>query len=797
MTTDVLSTLNPQQLEAVLHVEGPMLTLAGPGSGKTRVVTQRIVNLLNQGISPYEILALTFTNKAAAEMRKRVEAFAPNAPVWVGTFHGYCARFLRTYARHVGLIESYTIFDTDDAKKVMQLAIEDAKVSLTHLNVSQIIHRISDLKNKLVTPEMMQGSMHSALDTVVSKVYPAYQKRLLQNAAVDFDDLLVHTAVILRTCPEIRQHLDKRHRFILVDEYQDTNLAQYLIVRALSIDHPNLNVTGDPDQSVYSWRGANIENILKFEQDYPNVKTVRLEQNYRSTPEILSVADALIKNNSRRKEKTLIPTKESGSAVRLVTYRDDRMEAEDIANQILMAIQENGASASDFAILYRTNAQSRLLERELLACRLNYQLIGGFRFYHRQEIKDLLAYLRLLYNPSDDVAFSRAVNTPTRGLGDKSIEKVRDVANERSLPMLSALRLVAERGGLSKAATRGANQFLGLIEKLAKMTTGSLVELLKVILTETDYITYIDTKKSSDKEDESIQENVDELLADAAEVDAKVETGNALEVFLEQVSLFSDTDSLDVGSGQVTLMTLHAAKGLEFKHVYIIAVEENVLPHIRSLDDPNQYEEERRLFFVGITRAQQTLQLSLTKKRGFSRFSVPSSFLMELPRIEMEISDRSDPFYDADLEYSDNGPDFMDDYINQDLPSSGLGSKSKRVSGSHVDNEFAEIQIGVPDAEEEPQLDQDHEPLHRKMIKLKKLSLASLKPAAQIAPVSTTSGAQVDDFRVDAEVHHPKYGNGYVVSLDGRSTKRMARVRFDDGQIKSFLLASSPLTLLR
>ncbi len=423
MFQDALTKMNEQQLQAVTHVEGPLLTLAGPGSGKTRVVTHRIANLIHEGVSPFEILALTFTNKAASEMRRRVETLVPNSPVWVGTFHGYCAKFLRSYGRHVGLIESYTIFDTDDAKKVMQQAIEDSNVSMSHLNIGQIIHRISELKNKLVTPEMLQGNAQTAIDTVVSKIYPAYQKRLLQNGAVDFDDLLVHTASILRSSPEIRQHLDRRHRFILVDEYQDTNLAQYLIVRALSIDYPNLNVTGDPDQSIYSWRGANIENILKFERDYPNVRTVRLEKNYRSTPEILSVADALIQNNTKRKAKLLIPTIDHGVAVRLVTYADDNAEATHIADQIANAVTENGESLGDFAVLYRTNAQSRLLERALLARRLNYQLIGGFRFYHRQEIKDLLAYLRLLYNPADDVAFSRAVNTPTRGLGEKSLKR--------------------------------------------------------------------------------------------------------------------------------------------------------------------------------------------------------------------------------------------------------------------------------------------------------------------------------------------------------------------------------------
>ena len=804
---DALSTLNEPQLAAVTHMDGPLLTLAGPGSGKTRVVTHRIAHLLDQGVSPFEVLALTFTNKAAKEMRDRVHNLVGNPNVWVGTFHGYCARFLRQHGRHVGLPENFTIYDSDDSKKVIQRAVLETEVSLTHLNIGQLIQRIGQLKNKLVTPEMMQGqSITNSLDHIIAKVYPAYEKLLLQSGAVDFDDLLLHVATILRTCPDLRSHLDKRHRFILVDEYQDTNMAQYLIVRALSIDHPNLNVTGDPDQSIYSWRGANIENILKFEKDYPSVKTVRLEQNYRSTPEILSIADSLIANNTRRKAKVLIPTLASGALVSLVTYADDRTEANDIADKIANAVLDNGATLGDFAILYRTNASSRLLEQALLARRLSYQLIGGFRFYQRQEIKDLLSYLRLLHNPADDVAFARAVNTPTRGLGDKTIKKIQDIADARSLPMIAALRLAIEQKDLSLKATKGAKQFLTLFEKLGKMSDGPLTAVIKTIVEETDYITYISNKKSVDPDD-SIQGNVDELLADAADVDSRAEDVNPLELFLEQISLLADTDSLDANAGHVTLMTLHAAKGLEFKHVFIIAVEESILPHARSMEDPAQYEEERRLFFVGITRAKERLQLSLAKKRGFGKYSVPSSFLMELPRGQMEIHDRSDPFsnYDMDYDNSGGGADFMDDFFNQDdqvkpTPQRGPmqivagqsgGSFRPQGGGRGLQARDFDFDETHADAESADDLAQRRS----KLAKLQRLNVVSLQSGASIEPVVTKTGSSVEHFLIGSDVMHPKYGNGHVVSLDGRSVKRIARVRFDDGQTKTFQLATSPLKL--
>ncbi len=814
----ILDDLNAAQRKAVTHVDGALLTLAGPGSGKTRVVTHRIAYLLEQGISPYSILALTFTNKAAQEMKGRLRNLCGDAPVWLGTFHGYCARFLRRYGRMVGISENFSIFDADDSKKAMQHAIVEAEVSLTHLNIGDIAKGVSGLKNRVVTPDMMQGEHQSSTDKVLAKVYPAYQKFLLQNNAVDFDDLLMHTASILRSSPDLRSELDSKHRYILVDEYQDTNFAQYSIVRALSVEYPNLNVTGDPDQSIYGWRGADISNILNFERDYPNVVTVRLEQNYRSTPEVLSIADALISCNKRRKAKQLIPTRETGTPVRLYSYASARDEADHIADQIVAAVMDSTAKPKDFAILYRTNAHSRLLEAALLRRKLNYQLIGGFRFYHREEIKDLLAYLRLVHNPTDDISFERIVNVPTRGLGDKSLSKVTELARSKDIPKLVALRAVVEHGLMSKKATSGARQFLALYDELMHLSRGPLSVMIQQLVAKTDYVKYLSARKT-ETPDESIQGNINELIADAAEVDRQDVDGNAMERFLEQVTLISDADGITDHENKVTLMTLHSAKGLEFDNVFIIAVEQEILPHKRSMYDAEQMEEERRLFFVGITRARNRLQLSIAKSRGFgnSRMSCPSSFLMELPRAEMEIVDLSEPFA-ADADYGDS--DFSDSrdiewesqsFLHQRKKPKEVSAKRKqpRIESSP---DWEASQESIVQAEEMDVLLDDHVDdeipatipftpselgvFAKKLESLnRKIPLGSLKTAAQVTAAMTPGGIPVDRFEAGDMVVHPSYGPGTITSVEGRGLRRMARVVFLEGEAKSFQLSKAHLTL--
>ncbi len=778
---DIFEGLNESQRQAVAHVEGPMLTLAGPGSGKTRVVTHRIAHLLDQGISPFSILALTFTNKAAQEMKKRLERLIGDSPVWMGTFHGYCARFLRHYGRLIGLSDNFSIFDTDDSKSAIEQAVLAAEVSLTHLKLPDIIRSIGRMKNQAITPEMIEEPGRSALDVAAFKVYSAYQKLLLQNNAVDFDDLLMHTATILRTHSDLRADLDAKHKYILVDEYQDTNLAQYLIVRGLSYDHPNINVTGDPDQSIYGWRGADISNILNFEKDFPSVRVVRLEQNYRSTPEILSVADSLITNNTRRKPKQLIPTRESGAKVSLCTYRSAREEADHIADQIASAVLESRASAKDFAILYRTNAQSRLLEQALLRRKLNYQLIGGFRFYHRQEIRDLLAYLRLVNNPTDDIAFQRIVNVPPRGLGEKSLAQVSELARAREIPRLVALRAAIDRGMLSKKALSGARQFLTLYDQLVMKSGESIVAMLRHILQETKYVEYLSGKKS-EAPDDSIEGNVQELISDAAEVDHSNDDGSALQQFLEQVSLSSDTDNL-ASDERVTLMTLHAAKGLEYDHVYIIAVEQDVLPHVRSRYDVNQTEEERRLFFVGITRARESLQLSNATQRGFAndRMASPSPFLLELPRSEMSQID-----YTESQSFDD---EFDEPWIDTSFGDHDFSESFNKPSGKLTTKP-------IPNSPASPSFAKHSPPMDGPPRSLQEQINSSMKRAADISAVVTLAGVPVDQFESGIRVTHPRYGQGTVLSTEGFGPKRMVRIDFDHGERKSFQLSKAPLDLV-
>jgi len=418
----ITKDLTAAQAEAVQHIDGPLLIIAGPGSGKTRVVTHRIAYMLQSGIRPWQIAALTFTNKAADEMRSRVNLLAPNQPVWMGTFHRFCAQQLRRYAPMVGLAENYSIYDSSDSKSAMKRAITAAGVSTSHTSPEQIASAISNAKNRLITPEIMAQQTGRAGDTVAAKVYPVYQQQLLTANAVDFDDLLFHFARLLRENPEVRSNLDEKLKYIMVDEYQDTNLAQYAIVRALSVDHPNLAVTGDPDQSVYGWRGADLNNILDFEKDYPAVKTVRLEQNYRSTPEILRVADQLIRHNRRRKQKNLFTDNPTGEAVTLRQYEDGYKEADGIADEIANQMIAGNAEPRDFAIMCRMNALTRSIEHALRNRGIPYQIVNGLEFYQRKEIKDLLAYLHLINNPRHDVAFQRVINTPTRGIGAKTLE---------------------------------------------------------------------------------------------------------------------------------------------------------------------------------------------------------------------------------------------------------------------------------------------------------------------------------------------------------------------------------------
>jgi DNA helicase II / ATP-dependent DNA helicase PcrA len=769
--SSLLNGLNESQVAAVTHVDGPLLILAGPGSGKTRVITHRIAYMIEQGIAPSAILGLTFTNKAAGEMRSRLQRLVGHDDVWLGTFHGFCVSLLRRYARLVGLPENFSIYDVDNAEAALKAAVQEAKFEMTHTSIGSLANRISFFKNRLVTPDILQAEALSSDEHAVSQIYPFYQQQLMKCGAVDFDDILMHVATLLRSHPDLRSQLDARYRYVMVDEYQDTNLAQYVIVRHLCVDYPHLAATGDPDQSIYGWRGANLKNIAHLERDYPDLRIIRLEKNYRSTPEILSVADFLIQNNELRKEKVLVPSRESGSMVRLTIYPTARQEAEDVADQIAAYVNEGDYNLRDVGVLYRTNAQSRLIEQALLRRQMPYQIIGGYRFYLRKEIKDLVAYLLLVNNPADNVALERAINTPPRGIGKQTLTKLNEMASRRRVSLLEACRMAVHSKDLAKRATTAIASFLKIYDALVELSKGPLLELLQAAIELTEYREHLRKQAAGETDADEVNANLDELLAEASELDAESgEDRAALEVFLEYAALQADTDRLKLDSDVVTVMTLHAAKGLEFPIVFVIAVEENILPHARTKEDPLAIEEERRLLFVGITRAKDHLQLSCAKSRGFGNqgSGVPSSFLMELPRNEMSIVDRTemlDEYYDGGSGFSD------DDYCQLDAS----------------DHFFDEHQAGDVDYDEACQL-----PAEELRNRLGKLG-SRVKLGSQLG--DQQESVNWSAYKVGREVSHPQFGSGRITAASGNGPKRAVTVEFFDGSHRTFRLSHVTLSL--
>ena len=556
---EILESLTAAQRQAVSHVDGPLLILAGPGSGKTRVVTHRIAYLIRQSVSARQILALTFTNKAADEMRQRVERLAPNQPVWLGTFHRFCARLLRQHAALVGLAENFSIYDTDDSRKVLVQAIRESDVELTHITPDQIGQEISRAKTNLLSAAEYTPRPGNPLGAVVQQIYALYQRQMLAANAVDFDDMLLHVATLLRDNPELRRALDSQYRYILVDEYQDTNFAQYAIVRALCRDHANLAVTGDPDQSIYGWRGANLKNILDFERDFPSVAVVRLEQNYRSTKNILRAADHLIGYNTRRKQKSLFTDNSAGQPVRLVTYPSGYDEAEDIAARIADDITHGRYRPRDCAIFYRVNSLSRVFENSLRNAAVPYQIVRGLEFYQRREIKDVLAYLHLINNPRSDVALRRIINTPARKIGARTVQRLTDHARQRQLSLLDAARESGLIESLNKRSATHVAQFVAMFDRLSLLAIAPLEEIIGRVLTDTGYNEWLEC--SGNAEDDERLANVKELLTDGREFDMQHPGSGQLEEFLERASLVSDTDDWELESDRVSLMTLHAAKG--------------------------------------------------------------------------------------------------------------------------------------------------------------------------------------------------------------------------------------------
>ncbi len=751
-------SLNEAQRAAVTTTEGPLLVLAGPGSGKTAVITHRIAHLIQNGVSSHEIVALTFTNKAADEMKSRVQKLVDKHSVWIGTFHKFCARLLRTYGTSVGIGENFTIYDVSDARAALKEAFEVANIPTRHFSVDQIGGEIARAKHYAVDSESFAARPGNALDAIVAKIYRAYTQVLRMANAVDFDDLLLQAFVLLRDNPELRQTLDERWRYILVDEYQDTNATQFAIVRALSLDHPNLCATGDPDQSIYGWRGANLDNVLKFEQNFPSAKVIRLEQNYRSTKAILRVADQLIRNNVHRLPKSLVTNNDEGAAVRLVAYPNPQHEASDIVECIATGIHNGTRQAKDFAILYRANWLSRSFEHELRLRRIPYLIVHGHEFYERKEIKDIFAYLNLLNNPSDQIAMQRIINVPLRKIGSATVAKLKIDAQAHRIPLLAAARRCGLNPDLSKQAAAKVAGFVALIDRLGEVRTEPSVQrIIERVVDLTRYRNYL--LEDGSEEGHERAANVDELIAAAAEFDETHPDDGGLEAFLEMSSLVQDADEWESDGNAVSLMTLHAAKGLEFPAVFVVGLEDGLLPHERNLHSDTELEEERRLLFVGMTRAEDELQLSRTLsrfRRGQAWTTIASRFLMELPRAEMEVAGpTSYEFFGPDHEAADDIPD--DEVYSDDGDS--VAEKPAPYSRSVATN-------------------------------FKLVTAAQLLDQAQATPEFPR--ASVESFQAGMLVEHPQYGSGVIKALTGKANKRVAIVCFGD-QERSFRLAHAPL----
>ena len=631
----LLTGLNKEQQQAVQHTEGPLLILAGAGSGKTKVLTVRIAHLLAQGINPYEILAITFTNKAAKEMKSRVEGLVGDVAnrIWLSTFHSFCAKFLRfELDNFLGYNSNFTIYDTSDSQAVIKAALKALNLDDKYYPVGAMIGAISDAKNKLLFASDFRKQARDFYQQKVAVVYEYYERELRKNNALDFDDLLLVAVKLLQSNEAVLDKYSKRFRYVMIDEYQDTNHAQYLLAKLLASHWKNIAVVGDADQSIYAWRGADIQNILDFEKDYPNCTSIKLEQNYRSTKIILDAANAVIENNEGRPKKNLWTDKTEGAKIQHFTAQSEHEEAAFIGDTIAKKHDIHGVPYGDMAILYRTNAQSRVLEEALIKRALPYTMVGGTKFYDRKEIKDVLAYLRVLYNPFDDLSLLRIINVPKRSIGATTVEKLQDYAraNGTSLFMtLTQLHLVDTIKGKTKEKLE---EFGILIFTLvAEMEDKTVLDILESILDRTGYLAQLE--ESTDPQDQARAENIGELLSVAKDFQDTNPNGT-VEDFLEQVALVNDVDSFEQEESKVTLMTLHAAKGLEFPIVFLGGLEEGLFPHSRTLMNPEEIEEERRLAYVGITRAEKELYISnATTRTVFGRTSsyLPSRFIDEIP----------------------------------------------------------------------------------------------------------------------------------------------------------------------
>ena len=633
-----LELLNREQQEAVLHVDGPLLILAGAGSGKTRVLSYRIAHLIDEcGVNPWNILAITFTNKAAGEMRERVDKIVgySSESIWVSTFHSTCVRILRRYIDRLGYDTNFTIYDTEDQKTVMKSVCQKLQLDSKLYKERMLLNVISHAKDEYISPnEFLLEAKGDFRQEKIAQAYVEYQKELKKNNALDFDDLLVKTVELFQSCPDVLEYYQNRFRYIMVDEYQDTNTVQFKFISTLARQYRNLCVVGDDDQSIYKFRGANIRNILDFEKVFPDAKVVKLEQNYRSTQNILNAANGVIANNRGRKEKALWTENEQGEPILFQQFQNGYEEAEYVSGEISKKVRKGEAEYQDFAVLYRTNAQSRLFEEKFLYANIPYKIVGGVNFYSRKEIKDILAYLKTIDNGKDDLAVRRIINVPKRGIGNVTLAKVQAYADSRDISFFEALEEAGEIPGLGKAALK-IQPFVHLIHEMRlSLADMSMQDLIQAILDKTGYAE--DLKNEDTDESEARLENIDEFINKAVTYEEGAEEPN-LSGFLEEVALVADIDSVEDGDNRVLLMTLHSAKGLEFPYVYLAGMEDGLFPSYMSIaaDDPTEeIEEERRLCYVGITRAMKELTITCARcrmVRGETQYNNVSRFVREIP----------------------------------------------------------------------------------------------------------------------------------------------------------------------
>lgn len=644
MANSILEGLNPAQQQAVEHIEGPLLIVAGPGSGKTRVIAHRIAYLVSTvGLSPYRIAAVTFTNKAARELRDRLtKLMGPRSDqLTASTFHALCANILRHNGHHVGIDRSFVIYDDDDQIRLIKQSMEENNIDPKRYPPRALLSAISSAKSQLITPEQYAEQTSSFFEEIVRRVYQSYQAQIYRSNAVDFDDLLLHTYTLLSQNRDVVEKYQDRYLHLLIDEFQDTNTAQYSIARLLAGKYRNLCVVGDPDQSIYSWRNADIRNILSFQYDYPEAIRITLEENYRSTQMILEGARKLIAGNKERLDKNLFTSRQQGKAIVLYEAYNENEEAQFVAQE-LTTLREHGGKFNDSAILYRVNAQSRAFEEVFIRYNIPYRLIGGVRFYQRQEVKDIVAYLRIIHNPSDEVSFARIVNTPPRGIGQRTVDELARWSRNHQTTLKAAFQAITDKNTemvdpppIQSRAIHAITAFNEIIDTLRREAPDmSIASLIDAVVQHTNFRNHI---FNNDDRGEERWDNVMELRATAQRVDEDVtnEPEDKLLLFLENIALVSDVDSLpEERSDAITLITLHQAKGLEFPIVFMVGLEEGLLPHIRSIDDPGQLEEERRLCYVGMTRAQDQLYMVRAFRRRFqggNNSTIPSRFLNDLP----------------------------------------------------------------------------------------------------------------------------------------------------------------------